>query len=155
MCEGAMKYALRILPLTLALWVGAAAHAQTAQEIVAGTDKIRNPSEPSRATLRLTEYVGGQERNHDTLIVYSKEDRQTAQFRNLVQYVEPARDAGKRVLLDGHSLWFYDPDSKVSVRISAQRRLIGQPAMGDTLRVNRAADYPASVVGTKKIADAG
>ena len=149
-----MKYALRILPLTLALWVGVAAQAQTAQEIVAGTDKIRNPSEPFRTTLRLTEYVGGQERNHDTLIVYSKEDRQTAQFRNLVQYVEPARDAGKRVLLDGHSLWFYDPDSKASVRISAQQRLIGQAAIGDILTVNLAADYTASLVGTEKIDDA-
>ena len=149
-----MKYALRILPVTLALWVSVTAHAQTAQEIVAGTDKIRNPSMPFRMTLRLTEYVGGQERNHDTLIVYSKEDRQTTQFRNLVQYVEPARDAGKRVLLDGHSLWFYDPDSKVSVRISAQQRLIGQAAIGDILTVNLAADYTASVVGTEKIDDA-
>src|SRR5215469_3730440 len=135
-----MKYALRILPLTLVLWVAMAAHAQTAEEIVAGTDKIRNPSEPFRTTLRL--------------IVYSKEERQTAQFRNLVQYVEPARDAGKRVLLDGHSLWFYDPDSKVSVRISAQQRLIGQAAIGDILTVNLAADYTASVVGTEKIDDA-
>ena len=150
-----MKYALRILPLTLVLWGGLAAHAQTALEIVAGTDKIRNSSEPFRTTLRLTEYVGGQERNHDTLIVYSKEDRQTTQFRNLVQYVEPARDAGKRVLLDGHSLWFYDPDSKVSVRISAQQRLIGQAAIGDILTVNLAVDYTASVVGTEKIDDAG
>src|SRR5215472_1516681 len=149
-----MKYALRIFPLTLALWVAMAAHAETAQEIVAGTDKIRNPSEPFRATLRLTEYVGGQERNHDTLIVYSKEDRQTAQFRNLVQYVEPARDAGKRVLLDGHSLWFYDPDSKVSVRISAQQRLIGQAAIGDILTVNLTTDYAPSIVGTERIDDA-
>ena len=149
-----MKYALRILPLTLASWLAVAAHAQTAQEIVAGTDKIRNPSEPFRMTLKLTEYVAGHERDHDTLIVYSKEDRQTAQFRNLVQYVEPARDAGKRVLLDGHSLWFYDPDSKVSVRISAQQRLIGQAAIGDILTVNLAADYTASVVGTEKIDDA-
>jgi outer membrane lipoprotein-sorting protein len=71
-----------------------------------------------------------------------------------VQYVEPARDAGKRVLLDGHSLWFYDPDSKVSVRISAQQRLIGQAAIGDILTVNLAADYNPSVVGTEKIDDA-
>jgi len=149
-----MKYAIRILLLMPALWVAAAAHAQTAQEIVAGTDKVRNPGEPFRATLRLTEYVGGHERNHDTLIVYSKEDRQTGQFRNLVQYVEPARDAGKRVLLDGHSLWFYDPNSKASIRISAQQRLIGQAAVGDILTVNLAADYTASIIATEQIADA-
>ncbi|MGH8267856.1 MAG: outer membrane lipoprotein-sorting protein, partial [Steroidobacteraceae bacterium] len=96
----------------------------------------------------------GQERDHDSLVVFSKEDSATRQFRNLVQYAEPARDAGKRVLLDGHSLWFYDPDSKVSVRISAQQRLIGQAAIGDILTVNLATDYTASVVGTETIDDA-
>jgi outer membrane lipoprotein-sorting protein len=140
--------------LGLALLLAAAAHAQTAEEIVAATDKVRNPAQPFRTTLRLTEYIGGRERSHDSMVVFSKEDRGTQQFRNLVQYVEPARDAGKRVLLDGHSLWFYDPDSKVSVRISAQQRLIGQAAIGDILTVNLAADYTPSVLGVEKIDDA-
>jgi len=149
-----MKHWIAMLPFALALCVAAAAHAQTAQEIVAASDKVRNPPQPFRMSLRLTEYVGGQERNHDSLVVFSKEDSGTQQFRNLVQYVEPARDAGKRVLLDGHSLWFYDPDSKVSVRISAQQRLIGQAAIGDILTVNLAADYTGSVVATETIDDA-
>ena len=153
-----MKYAkdwIAILALALSLCVTAVAHAQTAQEIVAATDKVRNPDKPFRSTLRLTEYVGGKERDHDSLILYSKEDGATRQFRNLVEYVEPPRDTGKRVLLDGHSLWFYDPNSKVSVRISAQQRLIGQAAIGDILTVNLAADYTASIVGTETIEDAG
>jgi len=145
---------MRLLPLAAALCLSGLAHAQTAQEIVTATDKVRNPGQPFRTTFRLTEYVGGQERNHDSLVVFSKEDPATRQFRNLVQYLEPARDAGKRVLLDGHSLWFYDPDSKVSVRISAQQRLIGQAAVGDILTVNLAADYTASVLGTETIEDA-
>jgi outer membrane lipoprotein-sorting protein len=149
-----MKNWMRALPLAVALCAGEVAHAQTAQEIVVATDKVRNPAQPFRTTLRLTEYVGGQERNHDSMVVFSKEDPATRQFRNLVHYVEPARDAGKRVLLDGHSLWFYDPDSKVSVRISAQQRLIGQAAIGDILTVNLAADYAATVVGTETIDDA-
>jgi outer membrane lipoprotein-sorting protein len=140
----------------MTLWLGmnAVAEAQSAHEIVAATDKVRNPGQPFRSTLRLTEYVGGQERDHDSLVVYSKEDGATRQFRNLVQYLEPARDTGKRVLLDGHSLWFYDPNSKVSVRISAQQRLIGQAAIGDVLTVNLAADYASSIVGTETIDDA-
>jgi outer membrane lipoprotein-sorting protein len=149
-----MKHWIRALWLAVTLCAAEAAHAESAQEIVAATDKVRNPSQPFRTTLRLTEYVGGQERDHDSLVVFSKEDPGTRQFRNLVQYVEPARDAGKRVLLDGHSLWFYDPDSKVSVRISAQQRLIGQAAIGDILTVNLAADYTASLVATEKIDDA-
>lgn len=152
-----MKYTkdwIAILALALSLCVGAVAHAQTAEEIVAATDKVRNPDKPFRSTLRLTEYVGGKERDHDSLILYSKEDGATRQFRNLVEYVEPPRDTGKRVLLDGHTLWFYDPNSKVSVRISAQQRLIGQAAIGDILTVNLAADYTASIVGTEMIEDA-
>ena len=149
-----MKHRMRLLFLAAALCLSGLAHAQSAQEIVAATDKVRNPGQPFRTTFRLTEYVGGQERSHDSLVVYSKEDPATRQFRNLVQYVEPARDAGKRVLLDAHSLWFYDPDSKVSVRISAQQRLIGQAAIGDILTVNLAADYTASVIGTDAIEDA-
>src|SRR5215468_8534099 len=119
-----MKYAkdwIAIVLLALSLCMGAVAHAQTAQEIVAATDKVRNPDQPFRSTLRLTEYVGGHERDHDSMVLFSKEDGATRQFRNLVEYVEPPRDTGKRVLLDGHSLWFYDPNSKVSVRISAQQ----------------------------------
>jgi outer membrane lipoprotein-sorting protein len=143
-----------ILPLAVWLGMTGVVQAQTAQEIVAATDKVRNPEQPFRTTLRLTEYAGGQERDHDSLIVFSKEDAATQQFRNLVQYVEPARDAGKRVLLDGHSLWFYDPNSKASVRISAQQRLIGQAAIGDILTVNLASDYTASIVGTETIDDA-
>ncbi|HYL02230.1 MAG TPA: outer membrane lipoprotein-sorting protein [Steroidobacteraceae bacterium] len=149
-----LKHSMAILPIALSLCLGGIAHAQTAGEIVAATDKVRNPGQPFRTTLRLTEYVGGQERDHDSLVVFSKEDPASGQFRNLVQYVEPARDSGKRVLLDAHSLWFYDPDSKVSVRISAQQRLIGQAAIGDILTVNLAADYAASIVATETIDDA-
>lgn len=148
------KHRMAILSLTAWLGMAGVAQGETAQEIVAATDKVRNPGQPFRTTLRLTEYVGGQERDHDSLVVFSKEDGATGQFRNLVQYAEPARDAGKRVLLDAHSLWFYDPNSKVSVRISAQQRLIGQAAIGDILTVNLAADYTATIVGTETLDDA-
>jgi len=149
-----MTLTARIVLIALALAVGGAGYAQTAQQIVAGTDKVRNPSQPFRSTLTLTEYVGGKERDHDTFALFSKEDRTTRQFRNLVQYVEPARDAGKTVLLDGRSLWFFDPASMLSVRISAQQRLIGQAAIGDILTVNLAVDYTAAVLATEDIQDA-
>ena len=95
------------------------------------------------------------ERDHDSLVVFSKEDpARRGSSATWCSTLEPARDAGKRVLLDGHSLWFYDPNSKASVRISAQQRLIGQAAIGDILTVNLAADYTASLVGTETLEDA-
>jgi outer membrane lipoprotein-sorting protein len=130
------------------------AQAQTAQDIVAAADKVRNPGQPFRSTDTLTEYVSGQARNQDVLVVFSKEDAASRQFRNLVRYVAPARDEGKMVLFDGPSLWFYDPSSKASVRISPQQRLIGQAAVGDILTVNLAVDYTGTVVGTETIQDA-
>jgi Outer membrane lipoprotein-sorting protein len=120
---------------------------------VVATDNVRNPREPFRSSLTLTEFVGGQERAHSTFVLFSKEDA-ARHFRNLLQYVEPPRDAGKRVLLDGRSFWFFDPTSQASVRISAQQRLVGQAAIGDVLTVNLAADYTASIVGTESIDDA-
>ncbi|HEY6924893.1 MAG TPA: outer membrane lipoprotein-sorting protein [Steroidobacteraceae bacterium] len=149
-----MTATIRLVMSAVLLFAGVAVHAQTATEIVAATDRVRNPHTAFRSTIRFTEYSQGRERDHDTLLVFSKEDPATHQFRNLVQYSEPARDAGKRVLLDGGSLWFYDPFSKTSIRISPQQRLIGQAAVGDVLTVNLVVDYNATLLGTEKIVDA-
>lgn len=149
-----MNISNRLIIGFTALVLSAAAQAETAQEIVARTDLVRNPGQAYRSVVTLTEYVSGQERNQDSLIVYAKTDPKTRQFRNLVEYSAPARDAGKRVLLGGGALWFYDPASKDSVRISPQQRLVGQAAIGDVLTVNLAVDYTATVVGEESIEDA-
>jgi outer membrane lipoprotein-sorting protein len=148
------------LAVSLSVAVPPAVPAQTSRQappvpqIVAGTDQVRNPGRPFRVTVRLTEYVAGRERNHDMIVVFAKEDTDSRQYRNLIQYVEPARDAGKKVLLDGQSLWFFDPASNLSIRISAQQRLLGQAAIGDVLTVNLAADYAPSLIGAEQIQDA-
>jgi outer membrane lipoprotein-sorting protein len=147
---------VRLSLVALAL-LGAAlpTRAQTAQEIVAATDKIRNPGQPFRVTNTLSEYVSGKLRNQNVLVVYSKVDKATGQFRSVVRYAEPARDIGKMVLLDGKVIWFYDPASKASVRISAQQRLIGQASIGDVLTANLALDYAATLLGVETIQDSG
>jgi outer membrane lipoprotein-sorting protein len=152
MSELTARFAFAALAVLLAAHAPAAL-AQTPQEIVAAADKVRNPREPFRSTLSLTEYVSGQERSRTVFVLFSKEDG-AGHFRNLLQYVEPPRDAGKRVLLDGRSFWFFDPTSQTSVRISAQQRLVGQAAIGDVLTVNLAADYTATLTATETIDDA-
>ena len=130
------------------------AAAQTPREIIAAADRVRNPGQPFRTTNTLTEYVGGKQKDQDQIVVYSKEDPATRQFRNVVRYVEPPRDAGKIALLDGKNLWFYDPASKASVRISPQQRLIGQASIGDVLTVNFVVDYAGTLLGNETISDA-
>jgi outer membrane lipoprotein-sorting protein len=138
--------ALSMLPLR--------AWGQSAAEIVARADQIRNPDQPFRFVSTLTEYVSGKPQAQNVLAIVSKKDPDTHQFRNLVRYVEPPRDAGKAVLLDGRSLWFYDPASKSSVRISPQQRLIGQAAIGDVLTVTLSIDYVATLTSTESVQDA-
>jgi outer membrane lipoprotein-sorting protein len=149
-----MRIAFRLLAVFASVCVSVAAAAQTPQDIIAAADKVRNPGKPFRTTDVLTEYVSGKPKNQNQLVVFSKEDPATRQFRNLVRYVEPPRDAGKIVLLDGRNLWFYDPSSKASVRISPQQRLIGQAAVGDVLTTNFVVDYSGTLLGDETIADA-
>ena len=144
---------LKIAVIFAAVVATTAAWAQTAQQIIAASDQVRNPSEPFRSTDTLTEFNGGKPRDQDTLLVYSKIDPATRQYRNLIRYVQPPRDQGKMVLLDGKTLWFYDPNSKASVRISPQQRLIGQASIADVLTVNFAIDYTGTLLGDESIQD--
>ncbi len=138
----------------LLLLVAATARAQTAQEIIAASDRVRNPGVPFRLTNTLTEYRSGKPKDRVTLYVFAKEDKSAGQFRNVVRYVEPPRDAGKLILMLGHVMWFYDPASKASIRLSPQQRLVGQASNGDAVTVNLAKDYKGVLLGEESIQDA-
>jgi len=146
-----------MIPIALALAAlsqPAAAQTPSASDIVTAADKVRNPEKPFRMTLTLVEYQSG--KAHDTVVLslHSKINPDTHQYRNLVRYTSPARDVGKLVLLNANNMWFYDPASKASIRISAQQRLIGQAATGDVLTVNLAHDYAPPLIGAESVQDA-
>lgn len=150
-----LKFVFLPVLVAMALAAGAtAAEAPDPQSLIEAADKVRNPDQPFRLSSRITEYVGGQARDSMDLVIFAREDSQTRQYGNLVRYVAPARDLGKLVLLDGSRMWFYDPASKASVRISAQQRLIGQASNGDVMTVNLGRDYQAKLVGPEMLQDA-
>jgi hypothetical protein len=132
----------------------AVASADPAKDIVEAADRARNPQKPFHQTLTLVNFEHAKARDRTVLAIDAKIDAATGQFKNLVRYVDPPRDAGKLVLLDASKMWFYDPASKASVRISAQQRLTGQASTGDVLTVNLAHDYTARVAGQETIKDA-
>lgn len=130
------------------------AHATpNAQEILAASDAVRNPNHPFGLTTTLIEYRNGKQTDGSTLAVYSKADQVGGQFRNLIRFVAPARDAGKLMLKSGNDLWFYDPANKASIRISPQQRLLGQAANGDIVTVNLAKDYQATLAAEEDVQD--
>lgn len=124
----------------------------SAQEILAASDAVRHPAHAFSLTNTLVEYRQGRVADTNTLVVYSKADA-SGQFRNLVRFVAPARDAGKLMLYAGRDLWFHDPAHGATVRLSPQQRLLGQASNGDVLTVNLARDYAASAVGDEEVVD--
>ena len=140
----------------LAAWLGvaAAAHgAPSAQAILAASDEVRNPSMPFAVVVTLTEYRHSKQTDSNTLAVYSKADTAGGQYRSLLRFVAPARDANKLMLKNGNDLWFFDPSSKASIRLSPQQRLLGQAANGDVVTVNLARDYQAELLAEEDVAD--
>jgi outer membrane lipoprotein-sorting protein len=123
------------------------------QEILAASDAVRNPEYSFGLTNTLTEYRNKKQTDSSTLSVYSKADPNSGQFRNLIRYIAPPRDANKLILYSGKDLWFYDPAGKASIRISPQQRLLGQASNGDVVTVNFARDYQATSATEEDIKD--
>jgi len=127
--------------------------APNAQDILVASDAVRNPGRPFSVTVALTEFQDGKRVDASTMVTYSRTLAHDAQFTTLVRFLAPARDNGKLMLKNGQDLWFYDPSTKASVRLSPQQRLLGQAANGDVVTVNLARDYKASLQGEEEIQD--
>lgn len=127
--------------------------APSADDILAASDAIRNPGRPFSVTVTLTEFQSGKQVDTSTLVSYSRTQEKGGQFSSLIRFVLPARDAGKLMLKNGNDMWFYDPTSKASVRLSPQQRLLGQASNGDVATVNFAKDYKATLLGDEDVQD--
>lgn len=127
--------------------------APNAQELLAASDAVRNPGRPFSVKARITEFEGGKQVETSSLVIYSRPQEQGGQFASLISFVQPARDAGKLLLKNGDDMWFYDPGTKASIRISPQQRLMGQAANGDVVTVNLAKDYAAKFKAEEEIVD--
>ena len=148
-----MNFPRFIACASLTLLSAIAQAAPSPQAILAASDAVRNPDKPFSLTVTLVEYRNARQTDGNTLGVHSKADANSGQFRSLIRFVSPPRDANKLMLKNGNDLWFYDPSSKVSIRLSPQQRLLGQAANGDVVTVNLAKDYKAELAAEESIQD--
>ncbi len=153
--EGLRQGLMAMAATTLATLPLLTAHAADAdaQKILAASDAIRNPGRAFGLTTTLIEYHNGHQTDMSTLQIYAKAEAGSGRYRNLIRFVAPVRDLNKLMLKNGNDLWFYDPSSQASVRISPRQRLLGQAANGDVVTVNLAVDYRATLVGEESIED--
>ena len=125
----------------------------SAQAILAASDAVRNPDKPFGGDRNADRIPQRQADRHQHAGDLSKAEPNSGQFRSLIRFVAPARDANKLMLKNGNDLWFYDPSSKASIRLSPQQRLLGQASNGDVVTVNLAKDYQAKLAGEEDIQD--
>src|SRR5450631_4304076 len=90
---------LRVAAFAAFFAIAALAHAAPdAQTILAASDAVRNPSRPFAVTVTLIEYRNSRQTESNTLTVYSKADNSGGQYRSLIRFVAPQRDANKLML---------------------------------------------------------
>ena len=123
------------------------------QQLLVASDAVRNPGQPFTVNVQITEFQGGKRVDGTSLVTYSRTLSEGAQFASLVLFAQPARDAGKLMLKSGNDLWFFDPSTKASVRLSPQQRLLGQASNGDVVTVNLARDYRATLAAEEPVQD--
>ena len=141
-----------LLAMSSSMGIGAGAPPD-AQAILVASDAVRNPARPFAVVLTLIEYRNRKQTDANTLEVYSKADGIGGQYRSLIRFVNPPRDTNKLMLKNGNDLWFFDPASQASIRLSPQQRLMGQAANGDVLTVNLARDYKAALLAEEDVTD--
>ena len=145
--------ACAVVMLAGCLQLASALAAPDAQAVLAASDAIRNPGQPFRVTVTLTEFENGAQVETSTLTSYSRTLDSGGQFSSLLRFEQPARDAGKLVLKNGNDMWFFDPATKASVRLSPQQRLLGQASNGDVVTINFAKDYRATLAAEESVQD--
>ena len=147
-------FRLRRAAFLVCLLVSSVAHgAPAAQQILAASDEVRNPPRPFTVLVTLIEYRNSKQTDTNVLTVHSKADPGSGQYRSLMRFVAPARDANKLMLKSGNDLWFFDPSSQASIRLSPQQRLLGQAANGDVVTANLSLDYEARLLDDEDLAD--
>lgn len=143
----------KFLCLMLLVWHGSAPAAQDPQELLVASDSIRNPGRPFSVKLTLTEFDAGKQVDTSVLESYSRARDDGGQFASIVRFLMPPRDVGKLMLRNGDDMWFFDPNTKASVRLSPQQRLLGQASNGDVVTVNLAKDYLAKLTAEEDVVD--
>jgi hypothetical protein len=65
---------------------------------------------------------------------------------SLVDFLEPPKVKGKRILMIGRNMWFITIGLRKAVPISPRQRLLGQAANGDVASTNYTGDYTPTLL---------
>jgi outer membrane lipoprotein-sorting protein len=117
-----------------------------ANEIVKSADLIRAPKNSYLLEAVVTNYEDDREKAKNSYKVYVKDLNHV-----LVEFVSPASEKGKSLLVLNEDLWIYLPRIKKPTRIPMQNRLSGEVSNGDVTRLNFSHDYDATLAAEENV----
>jgi outer membrane lipoprotein-sorting protein len=103
--------------------------------ILARVDALRNPLDNFSLALELTSY------RKDQAEVWKFRVYGQGKDKSLVEFLSPASEQGKYLLMLRDGMWIYVPSTSRPIRISPLQRLMGEASNGDVARTNYSADY--------------
>ena len=129
---------MKRIAMALILVCSASAHAADPAAIVARADAYRNALDNFAIDVELTSYRGTDPPATSRVRVYGK-----GPDRSVVEFLAPASDKGKRLLMLRDVMWIYLPSASRPIRISPLQRLMGDASNGDVARSSFSVDYDA------------
>jgi outer membrane lipoprotein-sorting protein len=108
--------------------------------ILKRVDALRNPLVNFSMDLELTNY-----RKTDS-DVWRLRVSGLGKDKSLVEFLSPATERGKYLLMLRDGMWVYVPDTSKPIRISPLQRLMGEASNGDVARTNYSTDYVVSSI---------
>jgi outer membrane lipoprotein-sorting protein len=116
------------LALAALILLSAGLGAEDLRAILERIDSMNRFSESYSAKLRITSYSPDAPASASGYRMYSKGMR-----KSLLVFVEPAKDAGKKIAMNGKSIWFYFPKARQSIIVRPVSGLTGSVAVGDVI----------------------
>lgn len=117
---------------------GAVLHAADPADTVARADAFRGAFDSYVIDVDLTSYRGGTVASTSKLRVYGR-----GADRSVVEFLAPAAEKGRRLLMLRDAMWIYLPSASRPIRISPLQRLMGDASNGDVARSSFSVDYDA------------
>lgn len=130
------------LALAMFLWSAGALAGDDPNAILARVDAARNPLNSFSVDVELTS-TSGASTESSKFRVYGK-----GSDRSVVEFMAPATEKGKFLLMLRDAMWIYMPSASRPIRISPLQRLMGQASNGDVARTNFTVDYNPTSVAT-------
>lgn len=108
--------------------------------ILQRVDALRNPFDHFSLDLELASY------HKDQAEVWRFRVYGQGKDKSLVEFLSPASEQGKYLLMLRDGMWIYVPSTSRPIRISPLQRLMGEASNGDVARTNYSADYTAESI---------